>query len=114
MAPQWNAAVSLVAVAMLTSAGLQAHEMNDRAAVIAPGDAVTMVVSRPPPPPIIEQVAARPGFLWAHGYWRWNGRDYAAVPGHWERVRAGYLYRHPHWERRPDGWHWRLGGWIAQ
>jgi hypothetical protein len=27
-------------------------------------------------------------------------------------VRPGYRYVHPHWEHRPDGWHWRGGGWV--
>lgn len=76
-------------------------------------DPVTVVVNRPPPPPLIEPVRPRPGYLWAHGYWRWNGRDYVAVPGHWERLRPGHLYVPPHWERRPDGWHWRVGAWVS-
>lgn len=111
-------AMSCVVVAMLASGTLQGHAwQEDRAVAFAPPaarrGAVTVIAPRPPPSPMPERVQPRPGYLWAHGYWRWNGRDYVTVPGHWEPVRAGYRYLKPHWERRADGWHWRAGVWVA-
>ncbi len=64
-------------------------------------------VEPPPPPPVYEEVVApqqppmtvvevipapRPGFVWARGYWHWEGGRYVAVRGHWEAVRPGYHY----------------------
>ena len=103
------AAVALLSTALLAAAGVHGRPLPDRGA----GDGVTVIAPRPPPPPMLERVPPRPGYLWAHGYWRWNGHDYVAVPGHWERVRAGYRYLNPHWEHRPDGWHWRVGVWVS-
>lgn len=73
-----------------------------------------VIAPQPPPERIVEvEPAYRPGYIWARGYWRWDGGRYVAVPGHWEGVRPGYHYVHPHWERHPDGWHWRVGVWAA-
>lgn len=105
------ATVALLSTAVLAAAGVHGRMLQDR--VAGAGDGVTVIAPRPPPPPMLEQVAPRPGYLWAHGYWRWNGRDFVAVPGHWEPVRPGYRYVNPHWEHRPDGWHWRVGVWLS-
>ncbi|OOG39182.1 YXWGXW repeat-containing protein [Rhodanobacter sp. C05] len=74
---------------------------------------VEVVAPQPPPAMFVENVEPRPGFIWARGYWRWDGRHYVAERGHWERMRPGYHYVHPHWEQRRDGWHWRVGVWAA-
>lgn len=74
---------------------------------------VEVVAPQPPPERFVEvEPAYRPGFVWARGYWRWDGGRYVAVNGHWEPERQGYHYVHAHWERRGDGWHWREGGWV--
>jgi len=72
-----------------------------------------VVAPQPPPQMFVENVAPRPGFIWASGYWRWDGHRYVAARGHWERMRPGYRYVHPHWEQRRDGWHWRAGIWVG-
>jgi hypothetical protein len=74
-----------------------------------------VVAPQPPPQVAVEVIPApRPGYVWAHGYWRWNGHGYVAVGGHWEPYRRGYHYVHPHWEQgRDGGWHFRAGVWIA-
>ena len=78
-----------------------------------PVEVVEVVVPQPPPPRIVEEVPPpRPGYIWAHGYWHWDGRRYDRMPGHWEAVRPGYRYVHPHWEQRNDGWHFRVGVWV--
>ena len=72
------------------------------------------VIAPMPPPRFVEVVPVpRPGYVWARGYWRWDGREYVAIHGHWEAARHGYHYRHPHWEHGPDGWHFRVGVWVA-
>ena len=62
---------------------------------------------------VIEEVPPpRPGYVWARGYWHWDGGRYVAVRGHWEPMHPGYRYVHPHWERHPDGWHFHVGVWV--
>ena len=111
------ALISLVAVTALAS-GCVVEPVHRRPVVVERPiyrDSVSVDVVAPIAPPVwvVERVRPRPGFLWAHGYWRWNGRHYVAVRGHWEPVRVGYRYVHPHWERRGGGWHWRAGVWVG-
>lgn len=73
---------------------------------------VEVIAPQAPPVWVVQNVETRPGYVWARGYWRWDGRHYVAVRGHWESARAGYRYVHPHWEQRRDGWHWRAGVWV--
>jgi len=75
---------------------------------------VEVVAPQPPPVEVVEEIPPpRPGFVWARGYWHWNGARYVAVRGHWEAVRPGYHYVHPHWEHGPGGWHFHVGVWVA-
>jgi WXXGXW repeat (2 copies) len=74
------------------------------AEVIAPGPPPVEIVEREPEP--------RVGFVWARGYWHWDGHRYYAVHGHWEGERAGYHYEHPHWEQRGNQWHLHVGAWV--
>lgn len=112
------ALVSLIAATVLASGCVEEQPvMRERRPVYVeqapPPGYVDVVAPRPPPPVIVENVAPRPGYIWARGYYRWDGREYVTVRGHWETVRPGYRYVHPHWEQRNDGWHWRAGGWVA-
>lgn len=69
------------------------------------------VVPAPPPPP--RGAHARP-WVWQPGYWRWNGRAYrwvsghyvrgprvgaVWVPGEWVVVRGRYVWHAGHWRR---------------
>ena len=65
----------------------------------------------PPAPRVIVAPPPRPGFVWAPGYWRWNGHRHVWRDGYWVRERRGY-----HWV--PDGWssngghyHYSRGHW---
>ncbi|MDU8428995.1 YXWGXW repeat-containing protein [Pseudomonas syringae pv. actinidifoliorum] len=72
-----------------------------------------VIAPQAPPERVIEvEPAARPGYVWARGYWHWNGERYVPVHGHWEAERPGYRYVHPHWESAGDGWHWHAGVWA--
>lgn len=65
-----------------------------------------VVVERPGPPP-------RPGYAWIAGYYRWTGRAYMWVPGHYVVPPRPWLIWVPsRWVRRNRGWvfmggHWR-------
>lgn len=109
------ALISLLAATALASGCVVAPARPRPVVVERPvyGGGVEVVAPEAPPVWVVAHVRPRPGFIWARGYWRWNGRRYVAVRGHWEPARAGYHYVHPHWERRGDGWHWRAGVWMA-
>jgi hypothetical protein len=74
-------------------------------------------VTTAPPAPKIEAVPeARPGYVWAPGYWKWEGTDHVWVTGHWVEAQL-----HSHWvpdkwtedPNRPGHWHFRSGYWEA-
>lgn len=69
----------------------------------------------PPPMPVEVVPAARPGYIWAPGFYQWQAERYQWRPGHWERARPGQVYvparwhaAGPRWEYRPA--HWRASG----
>lgn len=109
---------ALAALTLLASGCVEERVVHPRPVVverpIVQREVIEEVVAPMPPPPRVVEVepVSRPGYLWARGYWRWNGREYVAVPGHWEVVRPGYRYVHPHYERHNDGWHLNVGVWV--
>ncbi len=107
---------ALAVLAALASGCVEERVVHRRPVVIEQPvhrEYVEVVAPRPPPPRIVEVEQVRPGYVWARSYWRWNGRDYVTVSGHWEAAHPGYRYVHPHWEQRGDGWHWHAGVWIT-
>ncbi|WP_211452287.1 YXWGXW repeat-containing protein [Collimonas antrihumi] len=73
---------------------------------------VNITIGTPPPPPRYEVVPApRVGYIWAPGYWNWDGRRHVWAGGHWEMARNGYLYDRPEWRQGGNGWELRRGGW---
>lgn len=73
---------------------------------------VNIVIGNAPPPVRYEVIPApRRGYVWAPGYWGWDGRRHVWIRGHWERVRVGHYYQRPEWQQRNDGWHLNRGGW---
>lgn len=111
--------VALAALTLLASGCVEERVVHDRPVIverpIVRREVVEEVVVAPQPPPVTvieEEPVPRPGYVWARGYWRWDGRAYQPVRGHWEVVRPGYRYVHPHYERRNDGWHLNVGVWV--
>lgn len=75
---------------------------------------VTTGIGVAPPPPRYERIPPpRVGYVWAPGYWRWDGRLHRHVwaNGYWVRGRPGYHYRPAYWDRGHDGWRFRNGYW---
>ncbi|HWU75347.1 MAG TPA: YXWGXW repeat-containing protein [Rhodanobacter sp.] len=113
-----TALISLAAITALASGCVvePVHPRHPRQEVVVEQpvyrEQVEVVAPQAPPEWVVQQVDTRPGYVWARGYWRWDGRRYVAVRGHWEVARPGYHYVHPHWEHRRDGWHWRAGVWL--
>ena len=49
---------------------------------------------------------------WIPGHWRWDGREYVWVPGHYAvRPRPGAVWVASRWERRGAGWVFIDGRW---
>lgn len=73
--------------------------------------AVVDIDARPPPPRVIVVPAPRRGYVWAPGYWRWDGRRHVWVDGRWLRERRGAHWVPAHWEERRGRWHFEEGHW---
>ena len=74
--------------------------------------AVVEVSVRPPAPRVVVVPAARRGYVWAPGYWRWNGRTHIWVDGRWLREHRGEHWVPAHWEEgRAGNWHFEAGHW---
>jgi len=65
----------------------------------------------PPSPRYESAPPPRYGYVWAHGYWRWNGHRYVWTSGHWMRERYGYRWRPHHWVARNGRWSFEEGRW---
>lgn len=103
--------VALIALVAVASGCVEERIVHERRPVHH--EYVEVVAPQPPPERVIEiEPAPRPGYIWARGYWHWDGGRYVPVHGHWETERPGYRYEHPHWERGSDGWHWHAGVWL--
>ena len=51
---------------------------------------VDLDINVAPPAPRYEQVVVRPGYVWAPGYWRWDGHGHHVwVGGYYMHERAG-------------------------
>lgn len=65
----------------------------------------------PPPPRVVAEPRGRRGYVWAPGYWQWNGRRHVWVNGSYVRERRGYRYVAPSWDRDRDAYRFRRGHW---
>jgi WXXGXW repeat (2 copies) len=97
-APAWSAEVTNATI------------VGPAAAPAAPG---LVVVQVPPPAPRVEDMPpARDGYVWAPGYWSWDGSNYVWVEGRYVPALAGYSYVAPHWEAVDGGWVLRGEEWV--
>lgn len=75
---------------------------------------VSIAIGNAPPPPRFEsEPQARRGYVWAPGYWNWDGRRHVWAAGQWQPERAGSRYRPAAWVQERNGWRLDQGGWIA-
>jgi WXXGXW repeat (2 copies) len=73
---------------------------------------INVVITSAPPAPRFESVPApRRGYVWAPGYWNWEGNRHVWMSGHWEAARDGYQYQSSEWIRDNQGYRLRQGGW---
>jgi WXXGXW repeat (2 copies) len=71
------------------------------------------VVSTTPPPVSREEREPqhRDGYVWAPGYWEWNGRFYHWTSGTWIPERRGQHWVADRWDNIQDEWHYVPGHW---
>ena len=79
---------------LLVSALMAAGLLGGAALPLPSIAAVDIYVNTAPPPPRHERVPDhRSGYVWAPGYWNWQGNRHVWVKGHWVKERHGYSYR---------------------
>jgi hypothetical protein len=65
----------------------------------------------PPPPPAVEIPPPRAGFVWAPGYYNWNGHQHVWVEGRFIAGRPGYHWAPDHWEQHNGRYRFAKGHW---
>ncbi len=81
---------------------------------IPPAFAQHVYVQVEPPHVIVEHPGPVPheGWVWVHGYHRWDGARYVWVPGHYvEPPRRYAVWVDGHWAHERGGWYWVEGHW---
>ena len=65
-----------------------------------------------PPAAQVEVVPGpRAGYVWAPGYWNWEGHRHVWVGGRWIHERHGHHWVNESWEQRDGRWHFERGHW---
>ena len=105
----------------LRSAGPRALVLPAFAAVLLLGSAAPTLAGigidvriAPPPPPAVVVPAPRAGFVWAPGYWQWNGARHVWVEGRWLRARPGFRWVPEHWVVRRGAYRFVPGHWARR
>ena len=94
---------------MITSFCLAAAAMAaPTVAAAAEGDSN---IDTAPPPARVERAAPRDGYVWAPGYWDWNGRAYPWVSGSYIYDRRGAHWVADRWEQVGSHWQHMRGHW---
>jgi hypothetical protein len=98
-----------LALAALIFAGVAAAPLPSLAA-----SNVSLYIGSAPPAPVYERIPApRHGYVWAPGYWNWNGHRHVWAPGYWVAERPGYVYNAPAWYQGDGGWTMRPAQWTV-
>jgi len=66
----------------------------------------------PPPPRAVVVPPPRVGFVWAPGYWQWDGHRHFWVEGRWLRARPGFHWEPEHWVARRGHYRFVPGHWA--
>lgn len=71
-------------------------------------------IDQPPPAEPVYEVTPgeRPGYYYAPGYWRWDGKRHIWTPSRWIVDRPGYSWVPDGWEKHGTKWHFAKGYWI--
>jgi hypothetical protein len=70
-----------------------------------------IVIDAAPPAPRAEhEPPHRDGYVWAPGYWEWNGRFFHWTSGTWISERRGHWVA-DHWDQVGNQWRYVQGQW---
>jgi WXXGXW repeat (2 copies) len=69
------------------------------------------VVIAPPAPRVVVAPPPRHGYVWAPGYWRWEGHQHVWVDGRWLHERHQQHWVSDRWDDRHDHYHYEPGHW---
>ena len=95
---------ALLAAALASSVAMSA--------AIARGTDVDVQLNFGPPAVVYEPVPApRVGYIWAPGYWDYDGHHHVWRGGHWEHRRHGERWANSRWYERDGRWHLERGHW---
>lgn len=73
---------------------------------------VSVNINIAPPAPEYEVVPTiQPGYVWAPGYWGWNGERHVWVRGRTIVQREGYRWEPDRWEQRDRNYYRSVGHW---
>jgi YXWGXW repeat-containing protein len=81
---------------------------------------INLGIAVAPPPPQVEVIPApRPGYVWAPGYWAWQGGRHVWVAGRWIPVYRGYYWVPDRWVEYPGPrgsvyWRFEPGHWERE
>jgi hypothetical protein len=70
-----------------------------------------IVGTAPPEPRIEHEPPHRDGYVWAPGYWDWNGHAFRWESGTWVPERRRGHWVADHWEQDGSQWHHVRGHW---
>jgi WXXGXW repeat (2 copies) len=94
------------------SVGLLGLVLGTAIAAQAQPVSVNVRVGVRPPAARFERVPPpRHGYLWAPGYWGWEGGAHVWIGGHWEAERAGFRFIQARWELVGAEWVFYPGYW---
>ena len=97
------------------AASLAAAFITVGASTPAHADKVYLSIGTPPPAVIVEPVPEpRTGYVWADGYWRWNGHKHVWVKGHWVKAKHGHRYVRDEWVEDHGRWVFHPGYWERE
>jgi hypothetical protein len=87
---------------------------SSNAVIVAPLSEPELVVVEVAPPPLrSEEVpAAREGYVWAPGYWNYDGGNYVWAEGHFIPDQSGARYEGPRWSQSNGRYALRGERWI--
>lgn len=66
----------------------------------------------PPPPRVVVVPPPRVGYVYAPGYWQWQGRAHVWVEGRWIAERPGRHWVPDHWVQHGPNWRFVPGHWA--
>ena len=79
---------------------------------MAQARSVELEINTAPPPERYEAVPAeRPGYVYEHGHYKWDGHAYVWSDGRYVEARKGHSYVQPSIEHRGEHYYYRSGHW---